>query len=75
VDWIDKDLACSEAYQHGRTQSKLKVARLALLQIATSKARNLNAIRAVAKLALEMSAEDVEDKQNDTGRATANQRS
>jgi hypothetical protein len=56
--WIADDLANSEAYQHGRTQVKLQAARAALERIALGKVRNMPAARAVAKLALELSAKD-----------------
>ena len=46
----------SEAYQHGRTQGRLRFAREALTRIAAGDVRNMTAARAVAKMALEMSA-------------------
>ena len=56
------ELACSEAYQHGRTLERLRTARLALAQIATGKVTKRQAVTALAKWALELSAEDVEDQ-------------
>ncbi len=55
---IDSELERSEAYQHGRTQHRLWVARQALGQIAIGKTRNMDAVRAVAKMALDMTRED-----------------
>lgn len=50
---IDRDLQVSETYRHGRTQSKLNAARLALKNIlkrAKGKSEVLSAIRSLAKL-------------------------
>jgi hypothetical protein len=53
------ELEASEAYRHGRTQHRLLTARAALLQIATGEARNMTEARAIAKLALDMTTEEV----------------
>lgn len=60
---IDRDLQVSETYRHGRTQSKLNAARLALKNIlkrAKGKNDEASAIRSLAKLGLDLSLPDPE---------------
>ncbi len=51
-----EDLMKSEAYQHGRTQGRLQIARDALQRIASGQTKTAAGSRAVAKWALETSA-------------------
>ena len=54
-EWVkDYDAACQEAYQHGRTQQRLRTARYALQRIASGKLTSADACRSVAKLALDL---------------------